>query len=381
MLDNPFTPVFGGKPDFFFGRKELLARFSRALKDRGSEDRTLFVTATRGMGKTALVEQLSLNARSRGWRVIDLGPENTVHALVRRLAGFDEQSKTVDPQESVNVLGSGASLEGMSTTKTLRADSSDLDLLLIQACEHEKNGVMVTIDEIQKLAEHDVSAISNAFQMASRKGCEAILVMAGLPYAYDEIGGYEGCTFMRRASHVRLGLLSHEEVSEAFETIWHGDTSLPDESFARMVAASLGHPYMVQLLGYYLVERLNSLGIEPSALPSEQLMDVIHEALDAYCSRALRPLVKELTGAEHAYLTATARALDAERLAPVARIGELLGKDSKQTSSVRSRLLKQGLLIAPRRGSLRFTVPYLADYLLQPTPEEDEAHLLREWGV
>ena len=57
MFENPFVPVFGGKPDFFFGRKELLNRFTFALVDRGSEDRALFITGNRGCGKTALLEQ------------------------------------------------------------------------------------------------------------------------------------------------------------------------------------------------------------------------------------------------------------------------------------------------------------------------------------
>lgn len=48
MFENPFVPVFGGKPDFFFGRKELLNRFTFALVDRGSEDRALFITGNRG---------------------------------------------------------------------------------------------------------------------------------------------------------------------------------------------------------------------------------------------------------------------------------------------------------------------------------------------
>jgi hypothetical protein len=44
MYSNPFTPIFGGKPDFFFGREAIRKRFQRALIDRGSEERALFVT-------------------------------------------------------------------------------------------------------------------------------------------------------------------------------------------------------------------------------------------------------------------------------------------------------------------------------------------------
>ena len=46
MFANPFSPVFGGKPDVFFGRKDILARFDSAMLDKGSEDRALFITGT-----------------------------------------------------------------------------------------------------------------------------------------------------------------------------------------------------------------------------------------------------------------------------------------------------------------------------------------------
>jgi len=31
MFDNPFTPLFGGRPGFFFGREGILRRFDRAM--------------------------------------------------------------------------------------------------------------------------------------------------------------------------------------------------------------------------------------------------------------------------------------------------------------------------------------------------------------
>lgn len=61
MFANPFMPIFGGKPGFFFGRAELVERFERGLAVRGSEDRALFITGTRGTGKR-LSSSIFLNA-------------------------------------------------------------------------------------------------------------------------------------------------------------------------------------------------------------------------------------------------------------------------------------------------------------------------------
>ena len=103
MFTNPFSPIFGGKPDVFFGRKEILTLFEHAMIDAGSDDRAMFITGTRGSGKTALLEQLSIRAGSNKRTVIDLGPENTIEQLIHALAGYDEVTKTVNPQANVNV--------------------------------------------------------------------------------------------------------------------------------------------------------------------------------------------------------------------------------------------------------------------------------------
>ena len=87
MFENPFSPIFGGKPDVFFGRKSILNRFDQAMIDPGSNDRAMFITGTRGSGKTALLEQLSIRAQGKKRTTIDLGPENTIAQLIHVLAG------------------------------------------------------------------------------------------------------------------------------------------------------------------------------------------------------------------------------------------------------------------------------------------------------
>ena len=70
MFSNPFSPIFGGKPGVFFGREQILKLFDHAMIDLGSDDRALFITGTRGSGKTALLEQLSIRARANNKIVI-----------------------------------------------------------------------------------------------------------------------------------------------------------------------------------------------------------------------------------------------------------------------------------------------------------------------
>ena len=82
--------------------------------------------------------------------VIDLGPENTISQLVYALSGYDEMTKTVNPQANVSVLGIGGGISAGSVSKTEHVGKERLQDLLLKACANSKNGILVTVDEVQK---------------------------------------------------------------------------------------------------------------------------------------------------------------------------------------------------------------------------------------
>lgn len=385
MFQNPFTPIFGGKPDFFFGRKDVLARFYRALAVRGSEDRTLFVTGTRGSGKTALLEQLSSRARDAGWNVLDLTADNALQSFFRQIQEFDELSSTIDPRIEVNVLGTGGSVGGMSSTKTSHYNADDVDVLFRRACEKAKKGFFVSIDEIQKVPLDDVSKICGAFQMASRKGCDVILVVAGLPYAFEPAIQHNGCTYLRRSVHEKLGLFTPAETQEAFREAFGciEGLSLAERALALLERYSSGHPYMMQLLGYHLVEYLNGStdSARPYAVGVDDVTTVIPIAMEAYERRALRPMVDSLSPSAQSYLRAMALTVGEDRVAHTGDIAKYLNKTHQQLASARQTLIDEGIIVAYGHGRVRFAVPYLRTYLTKPDAESEMLALLDEWDV
>ena len=384
MFNNPFTPIFGGKPDFFFGRKGILKRFEVALIDRGSEDRVLFLTGVRGSGKTALIEQLSRRADGRGWLTIDLGSDNLAETLLRQLVKQSDQTQTISPSASLSIFGTGGSLSTGSISKTIRYTTEDLQLVFLDFCKKHSHGVFVSIDEVQKVPIEELSSVCEAFQMASRKGYDVILVLAGLPYAYEKVIHHEGCTFMRRGVHERIGLFTREEANAAFrDGLFAVDgLSVEDAELNSLVEASCGHPYLIQLLGYHLVVHLNSIDTRmPHTVTNDDVTEAVPRAIEAYERRALRPMLDELSREERSYLVATSCCLNADREAAVAEIARELGKDTKQLSRVRESLIKRGILVSPARGLLRFNIPYLARYVqIEPTDNPD-AELSRTWGL
>lgn len=366
MFSNPFSPTFGGKPDIFFGREAILKRFDLAMMDSGSEDRALFFTGTRGSGKTALLGQLSIRASARRMMVIDLGPDDTIAQLVQSLAGYDEIASSISPQASVNVLGFGGGLSAGSVSKTKRLGRESVQHLLIDACEKSRHGLFVTIDEVQKVPLDDVSALCNAFQMASRKGNDVMLAVAGLPYAHERIIRNEGCAYLRRGSHEELGLFSWDVTAEALQGAFERIDGLGvgPSLIDKLNTASYGHPYLMQLLGYHLITLVNREGPSGSHVVTEgEADDAIAAAVFAYERRALKPLVDELPATEQKYLRAMSEHLNEQRLASTNEVARALGVEQKGLSQARARLIGSGIIAAPERGRVMFCIPYLADYM------------------
>jgi hypothetical protein len=98
---------------------------------------------------------------------------------------------------------------------------------------------------------------------------------------------------MRRAVWERLGLLPREVIQSAFGEAFRGTDGLdaPRDCIDTLVAASLGHPCMVQLPGHYLVALLNAdarAGAYAATGPDAER--AVPMAISAFEDRALRPL-------------------------------------------------------------------------------------------
>ncbi|MBR4145088.1 MAG: ATP-binding protein [Lachnospiraceae bacterium] len=366
MFENPFSPIFGGKPGVFFGRESILKLFDHAMIDTGSEDRAIFVTGTRGSGKTALLEQLSIKAGDKKRVVIDLGPENMIMQLVHVLAGFDEVTKTVSPQANVNILGIGGGVSTGSVSKTERIGRENLQELLLKACSNSKKGVLITVDEIQKVPIEDVSSLCNAFQMVSRKGHDIMLVVAGLPYAYSEIIRHEGCTYLRRATHIELGLFTWDEAEEAFKKAFSlvKGLTVNKDLITKLNQTSFGHPYLMQLLGYHLVLLINDKETgKKHQVEEKEIEEATANAIYAYEQRALKPLLDELPNNERMYLTRMSECLGEDRLATSSEIARKMSVKQSNLSRARAYLIDHGIIAAPEHGKVMFCIPYLADYV------------------
>ncbi|WP_418827708.1 AAA family ATPase [Paratractidigestivibacter sp.] len=362
---NPFTPMFGGKPQHFFGRAIELNIVKHAIADGNSPYRVIFVTGNRGCGKTALLEQFSITARDAGWTTVDVHSAHASEDIVRRLAGADQ--RTVERVAAPEAFGLSAGHVGISESS--RFDGRALtDVLIASSEKRKRSGVFITIDEVQKIPEADMENVCAAVQMALRKGFPVMLVLAGLCGAKEKISSYKGCTFMQRAYDIRLGSLGVDEARSAFEEMLGltGFVTCGADELDYLCERSYGYPYLIQLLGYYLVEVAAALKPRGKAEVTRDLIDGAEaQARVDFRTNVIEPSVGGYGPGLTAYLEAIVDGVGVDGRSSTGDAARAVGKSAQQCAPYRARLIERGTIVPAGYGYVRLNIPHLRDYFAE----------------
>ena len=369
MFDNPFTPELGEEPRLFFGRRELLRDFDRALEVEGSPVRFLILTGQHGIGKTALVRRFSRRATDAGWDIFD----------VDSVASLDSPA---DPYVANSLY--------------------DLDLLLRVVCRAAEKGVFIAVDDVQNHPIENISLVCNAVQMASRKGFDVALVLAGLPHAHGDVIQHDGCSFMRRATHEALTLLTTEEVesefANAFEQVEGAHPRLcRSASACRDEQRSPLHDAAARIPCGRAGQPARGWGCSRAGVRAGVLSDGggCGGNLPRRAHNLLEPLLDEIacddTGTGQVdYLRVMVEVMDGEYVSSTDEVvremgrasGEVSdgthGKSSRQAARCRQKLLDKGVILATGRDTVRFAIPYLRGYIAKTDSAAHPAHLIEK---
>lgn len=368
QMSNPFTPTFGGPPERFFGRTELIKRVSHALSHPESPDSALFVTGARGSGKTALLEKLSGLARAERWIVVDTHSLGAAAAIAAQLTGA---SATLDAKATPQVsLPGGVSLSLGADASAASPGPRDLLSALVSRASRLSvhRGIFITVDEIQKIEESDMEEICAAVQMARRKGLPVALMLAGLPESKELVASYRGCTFMQRVEDVRLWGLTIDETMESFEGLLSlaPDIVTSPEVVWELASCSQGYPYLIQLVGYWFVKHLREtypLGTKEASVDDVHACD--EDVYRAFRANVLVPSTRGLGKDARRYLYEMAHLLDGEGFARTADIAKAMDKDTKQLSSCRQGLINRRLVVMADRGTVCYGIPFMQRFSLE----------------
>jgi DNA-binding CsgD family transcriptional regulator len=383
---NPFAPGAGSRPPELAGRDPIIESATVALKrvSIGRHAKSQMLLGLRGVGKTVLLNRISEIAEDleylplileapEGRRLAELlapplrvllfrlsGVEkarvmaNRAMATLRSFAGvfkvsFGDLEIGVDPEPNQAASGD------------LEADLPNLLLVVAQAAKQAERPVAIFIDEVQYLPAVDLSALIGALHRVGQKGLPLVVFGAGLPQIAGLAG--EAKSYAERLfDFPPIGPLGEEASKQAVrEPIRDAGAEITSEALDRIYQQTEGYPYFLQEWGHHCWD----LAAEsPIGLADVDRATVAATAaLDA---SFFRVRFDRLTPREQDYLRAMA-----EMGRGPHRSGEIAARleiDVTTAGSLRTGLIRKGMIYAPSHGETAFTVPMFDDYMRRAIP-------------
>lgn len=383
---NPFRPGAGRRPPLLAGREAVLDAFGVVrgrAEELGEGDRSWVLHGLRGVGKTVLLNELLAQVSDRGWITakVEAGatPSLSValsRALVgglrtatgrhpepplRRLVGvFKAFSIKVDPTGAVAVGVDVEPIKGIADSGRLAGDLAALFEVLGETARDLGIGVLVLVDELQEADAEELAAVNTAVHDLGQAPAPLPLafVGAGLPSLPAQLA--DATSYAERLYDYRpVGLLGSEASRDALTVpTRQRDVEWDHDGLEAAVEAAGGYPYFLQSVGKHVWDHARSSPIDLDDV-TVGLADARREIDEGlYRSRWERA-----TRSQREVLRAVAQ-VGGTGAATVAEIARAMGKRRTSDISVaRDELIKKGLLYAPERGLLAFTVPGMDDFI------------------
>lgn len=357
-----FQPTFGNRPVKYIGRDRMIEQFIEGLKEPvGSRNRCTLFLGQRGMGKTALLLELSDRAQKEGFVVARVtAHEGMPQAIIEQFqlngSKFFNNDKRKLTGVTAGVLGFTFGLTFSEAAERQYGFRAKMSLLCDRLAEKGK-GALILIDEVRTSAA--MREVASAYQELVGDQKNVAIAMAGLPHAVSGVLNDKVLTFLNRATKVELGLISTNLIKAYYDRAFRkAGITLGDELLDRAALATRGFPYLMQLIGYYIIQ------FTPEGKTvTEAIMDKAERAaMSDMDDNVFKPILNPLSDNDRVFLHAMARCGET---VTTAKLQAKLGKKGPAIQPYRKRLLEAGIIEAPRRGELVFAVPYLAEYMLK----------------
>jgi hypothetical protein len=386
-VTNPFRPGAGRRPPVLAGRESILDAFTvvrRKVDELGEGDRGWILHGLRGVGKTVLLNELLAQVSGRGWIAAKVEvtpaiplPVALASALVRsmrtatgrhpeprlrRLLGvFKAFSLRFDPPSGQVSLGVEVDPRaGVADTGRFADDLAMLFEVLGETSRDLGIGTLILVDELQEASPGDLSAINTAVHQVGQFDIPLpiVFVGAGLPSLPAQMA--DATSYAERLYDYRMvGLLDAAGAAAALTgpTLPYGVVWEPDALQAALAIAG-GYPYFLQEVGKHVWDSARSatINLDDVSVGGEFARREVDEGL--YRSRWERA-----TPAQRQLLRAMGE-LGGDSPVAIADLVTALGKRRVSDLSVaRNEVIKKGLLYAPERGQLAFTVPGMHTFI------------------
>lgn len=382
---NPFRPGAGRQPPVLAGRESVLEAFDvvrRRATEFGEGDRAWVLNGLRGVGKTVLLNQLLQQATSRDWIAakVEVTPSTTLPvalstALVRamrtatgrhpiprlqRLLGvFKAFSLRVDPTGAVSLGAEVSEVRGMADSGRFAEDLAVLFEVLGETSRELGTGTLILIDELQEASAEELTAINTAVHQIGQGEVPLpmFFVGAGLPSLPAQLA--EATSYAERLYDYRtIGLLDPAAASAALTgPTRQRDVDWRPDALTAALEIAAGYPYFLQSIGKHVWDATvrSPISIDDVEVGGAFARREVDEGL--YRSRWERA-----TPAQRQMIRVIAEVGQGD-VAAIADVADRMGKRVTDLSVARRDLIKKGLLYAPERGVLAFTVPGMHEFI------------------
>jgi hypothetical protein len=385
---NPYSPGAGNPPPEFAGRDQILEQADIAL-DRIKARRPargMILYGLRGVGKTVLLNKISLEAEAKNLYVVRIeSPEDrslpailipTIRSTLLKISrGEVLKDKLAKAMRAVGGFASalkvkyhdievGLNLEkeaGVADSGDLEIDLTDLFSTVGEAAAENGTAIVIAIDELQYIPEEQLAALITALHRISQKQLPITMVAAGLPQLLGQMGRAKSYA-ERLFEFIPIDKLDDEAAKEALckPAIQEG-ACYNDDAIREILAQTQGYPYFLQEWGKHSWNIAIS-----SPITVQNTIQATTAALAELDLSFFRVRFDRLTPVEKRYVRAMA-----ELGAGPHRSGDIAAILNKQVSTIaptRSSLIKKGMIYSPNHGDTAFTVPLFDGFMKRTIP-------------
>ena len=263
---NPFSPSFGISPPVLAGRRNVLNSFDHVFGSIRSPSYATLLWGLRGTGKTVLLNAIEDRAKAQGWLVVSsaaVSRYGLVNQIASKTSGLHAALRDeIEPAPRRVVPGVSIMSTGIQTEHVAGSDAAERSALNLEAVlaalgdllGELGTGLLVTVDEMHVSDIEEIREFGNVLQLASRRAERPVaFVGAALPDLEGRLLSGDASTFLQRCVRHEIGNLRPSEAVTALrQPIEEAGGRIGGKALSIAVEASMGQPYLVQLIGSYV---------------------------------------------------------------------------------------------------------------------------------
>jgi hypothetical protein len=353
---NPFNPAFGRRPKHFVGRDQIIAEFIAGLENPNSPWRTTILIGIRGSGKTAILSDIQERDSDKKKITINVtATDDMLNNILAEIYRKIPQSirKGIPTVSDFSAFGIGVKFRSEEEAPEFTNGFRFQLTKMLDSLKKQHIQTIFLIDEVQKHSE-SMRTFVTTYQHIIRENYDVVLLMAGLPEAISSVLRDKVLTFLRRANRVILENVSINLVQlEYYDAFNSGNRNLSTKLSLEVARATFGYPYMIQLLGYYLWQvsgsRITAKNFDEALLRAKiDLFQNVHELIFDSLSEKDKEFVYAMNGNE---------------VSQFSDIMDRMGKKKNYVTNYRKRCLDAGIIKSAGYGKLKYTLPYMSEFL------------------